>query len=376
MISTDRNIFDHDSAVAKRMISYGKTFGELHIVVFGLVSLKLEAFSLSPEVFVYPTQSQGRLNYINDAVLVSKQIAESLYIGQTIISAQDPFETGLAGVKIKKKTKLPLQIQIHTDFCSKQFYDGSLLNWVRFQISRFTLPHADGVRVVREKIAQDLVLYRKIDKRKITVLPIFVDINKLRANPISVDLKMKYPEFQSVVLMASRLTSEKSVSTGIRAFAKVASKINGLGLVIVGEGNQEQKLRSLVKHLGVGDRFRFENWQHDLSSYYKTANLFMNTSLFEGYGMSLVEATAVGCPVLTTNVGIAQDYFIDGRNALVCPVGDIDCLSNKLITFFANTSIQKSIGEEGYNLMTRQIISEEMYLNQYKESLEFILQTK
>ena len=44
-----------------------------------------------------------------------------------------------------------------------------------------------------------------------------------------------------------------------------------------------------------------------LISYYKTADLFLNTSLFEGYGMTLVEARAAGCKVVSTDVGVARE---------------------------------------------------------------------
>jgi glycosyltransferase involved in cell wall biosynthesis len=56
------------------------------------------------------------------------------------------------------------------------------------------------------------------------------------------------------------------------------------------------------------------------------------TSEYEGYGMTLIEALAASCPIVTTKVGIAKtDLFKDGVNSFVCPVGDVDCLSKKII---------------------------------------------
>lgn len=376
MISTDKNIFDKNSAVAKRMVDYGEFFGELHVVVFSLANLNFVEIKLSGKVFIYPTRSKNKFRYIFDAVKIARSISSKIYFGETVVTTQDPFETGIAGVFIKKITKLPLQIQIHTDFYSKEFYDGSLLNWFRFEISRLTLPYANNIRVVREKIKRDIHQYRKIGLEIITTLPIFVDINQLRNEPIRIDLRIKYPQFKKIILVVGRFSQEKNIGFAINLFGKLHKRIDGLGLVIVGDGKEGEKLREKVHRLHLNDRVAFEPWNQDMSSYYKTADLFLNTSFFEGYGMALVEAASLGCPILTSNVGIAQDYFNNGKDALICPVGDEDCFINKIITYFANYSIERKIGEVAYREMESRIIQKEEYLKKYKETLELAIKNK
>lgn len=372
MISTDRNIFVPNSSVALRMIEYGKLFEELHIVIFSLFSSSFTPTQLSSNTFVHPTNSQGRLSYLADARRIGSKILSAVYFGETALTCQDPFETALVGIKLKKKFKFPLQIQLHTDLYSKEFFDGSFLNWFRFQISRFTLKKADSIRVVREKIKQGVLSNTKFPKDKIITLPIFVDIKKIHDYPITVNLKIKYPQWEEVALIASRLTPEKNVSLAVRAFSKLTSQNPKVGLVVVGEGSEGDKLKHLVNKLGIENNVIFESWQQDLSSYYKTASLFINTSNFEGYGMTLIEAGASGCPILTTNVGVAQDFFEDGRNALVCSVGDEGCLSNKLITFFSNPHIQNQLKNEISSDVLRLAISPDDYLRKYKESFEIM----
>ncbi len=375
-ISTDRNIFDIQSPVAKRMIEYGKKCGELHIVIFSLDTLNFSDFQLSPEVFVYPTNSSSKIWYIHDAVSKAKKIISTIYFGETVITAQDPFEAGIAGVMLKRYSGLPLQLQIHTDFYSKSFYDGSLLNWVRFEVSRFTLPKADGVRVVRKKIKDDLIGHFKIPEEKIQVLPVFVDIQKFQDYPIEVNLKMKYPHSDIHVLVASRLSSEKRVDLAIRAFARASVRFPKACLVIVGKGEEEKKLKSLVKRLNLTDKVAFESWQQNVSSYFKTASVFLNTSSFEGYGMTLIEAAAAGCPIITTNVGIAQDMLRDGTNAFVCPVDDEGCLVNKLVNIFENPIVQRSFSTAISEDVKKMILSKEEHLSFYLEGLSYLLSKK
>jgi glycosyltransferase involved in cell wall biosynthesis len=374
MISTDRNIFDQASSVARRMVEYGTLFDELHIVIFSLSSQAFSLTELSPNTFVYPTSSSGRLAYFRDATRIGSEILSNIFFGESAVTVQDPFETAIVGIKLKKIFKFPLQIQLHTDLYSKEFFDGAFLNWLRFQVSRFTLPKADGIRVVREKMKNDILSNTKISKEKIIVLPIFVDIQKIRDNPVTLNLKAKYPMWDEIVLVASRFSPEKNVSLAIRAFKRLAVHNPKVGMVIVGGGNGEMSLKNLVQKLGLEENISFEPWQQDLVSYYKTASLFLNTSDFEGYGMALVEAGASGCPILTTNVGIAQDLFKDGQNALVCPSKDEECLGNKLVTFFSNPLIQKNIKEAISSDIGFLAISKEHYLDRQNKSFEMLFQ--
>ena len=73
-IGTDRKIFEKNSAVAARSVSYGTLIESLHIVVFTLKSQKFEKFSLSANVTVYPTNSFSRWFFVSDAISLGKKI--------------------------------------------------------------------------------------------------------------------------------------------------------------------------------------------------------------------------------------------------------------------------------------------------------------
>jgi glycosyltransferase involved in cell wall biosynthesis len=189
------------------------------------------------------------------------------------------------------------------------------------------LPKADSIRVVSNRIKNYLVEKLVIAAEKISVRPIFVDVERIKNAPIldGGDLHKKYPRFEKIILMASRLEREKNIPLALHAFALVLQAIEHTtqqgrhwarllgvpkaGLVIVGSGSQEAKLRALAAQLGLGENVIFESWADSatLVSYYKTADLFLNTSLYEGYGMTLVEAHAAGCAMISTDVGVARE---------------------------------------------------------------------
>ncbi len=310
MISTDRKIFEEGSAVRARMLEYGAIFGELHVIVLSRHEHKIrDVERLSKNVFAYPTNSSGKLAMVRDAVRIGKAIIKHDFEAkgsQTVVTSQDPFETGWVGWRLARRTDVPFQVQIHTDFLSPYFGRQSFMNSLRVYLASFILPRAEGVRVVSEKIQQSMIeRYVRLPQR-IDVVPVFVDINKIRQTPRNENLRRRYSRFRKIVLMASRITEEKNISLALRAFAEVVIKHPEAGLLIVGDGPECYTLERLAQELGIRSRVVFEPWRNDVVSLMVAADLYLLTSNYEGYGMALVEATAAGCPVVSTEVGISE----------------------------------------------------------------------
>jgi glycosyltransferase involved in cell wall biosynthesis len=110
--------------------------------------------------------------------------------------------------------------------------------------------------------------------------------------------------------VASRITKEKNISLAIRAFdLLIKSGKDDTGLIIVGDGPEKDRLISLSEKLNIKDKVIFLGWasKNELYSMYKTSDIFLNTSFFEGYGMSMVEAKIAGLHIVSTDVGVARD---------------------------------------------------------------------
>ncbi len=322
MISTDGKIFDSGSAVHERMVHYAGLFDELHIVV-----MKKERgrgrMEIAQNCWAYSTNSFSKLFYIKDAQkvvlkeVVSRFEKESRKDTNIILDAQDPFETGLAalgalGALQKIGTReIKLRIQIHTDFMNPRFRK-TFLNSIRFLIAKRVLPHADAIRVVSERIKNSLMPI----KIPITVLPIYVDATKYHRR--FQDATSRYPQFNFVALSVSRLTFEKNLPCAIHAFAEVVKKHPKAGLVIVGDGPKKHSLIRLALRLGIRDSVVFEGWQADPAPFFASAHLYLSTSFYEGYGMSLIEAALSGVPIVSSDVGIIGEVFADGKDVRVC----------------------------------------------------------
>ena len=275
-------------------------YEKVYIVVFAKKSFpkNLEY----KDIFIFSTNSWSRVFYIWDAVIISWQIIKEKKI--TDITCQDPFETGLVGYILKKFFNIKLELQIHTDLGSPYFFKHNLLNKIRFMTAKFILPSADKVRVVSNRIYDYIKNFVLLDK--IYIRPIEVGKDKIINHQITIDLHQKYPQFKKIILMVSRLESEKNIELALQSLALIKDK--DVGLVLVGDGRLRNKLQIMAEKLKLP--VVFAGWVDNPIDYYKTADLFLHTAWYEGYGMVLEEAKRFGLPIISTDVGVAPDLGV------------------------------------------------------------------
>ncbi len=364
-ISSDRKIFEDGSAVSGRMKDYGSLVGELHIVVLAQKSLGLKEKKISENVWAYPTNSSTRWVYVRDASSLGKKIIldKKFVRGESLITTQDPFECGLAGLNVKNKWRIPLEAQLHTDPFSPYFRGA--LNLIRKFIAKKVIKHADGVRVVTQDLKSKISKLTKVD---ISVLPIYVDREAIEASQASFDLHKKYP-WRFIMLAVARLEPEKNLSLAIKTLALVRQRFPDTGLVIVGSGSEEGSLKRLVKKLGLEGSVELAGWQDDLASFYKTANVFIQTSIFEGYGMALIEAGLSGLPVITTPVGIASELE-DGKDVYIFQHKDVEKFTGGVIDLLENNYKRETLRTNMKNTLATKLLSKADYMAQLKDNWE------
>lgn len=125
-----------------------------------------------------------------------------------------------------------------------------------------------------------------------------------------------------VMGMAGRLEPAKGHEDLLRAFARLAPRNPRLHLVIMGTGHLRKPLEQLRDDLGLQGRAHFLGWVEDLVSAVAALDLFVLSSHYEGLGVVLLEALALGRPVVSTRVGGTQDIIEDGVTGLFAPARD------------------------------------------------------
>lgn len=323
-ISGDQGVFDAESPVRARMQSYAAAIGTLHV----LVRVDRGVQGQPSEIQEGGLHIHGVHGNKLSALLRMKDSARSLIAreGIEIVSAQDPFEYGWVAREAVRGTQVKLHLQIHTDFCSRWFVEGKalratgvrmpFLNRIRMRIADRVLPEADGIRVVSDRIKQSLTERYGDRTPPVTIIPVAV-------TP-TIPERVPLPEvpFSFALIMVARLEPEKRIIDAIDALARVARTYPMVGLMIVGEGRSRAALEQHARRLGLAPRVVFLGWRTDAVGLMRSAQAYLQTSAYEGYGLTLIEAALARVPIITTDVGIVGEVFTGYEDVLVAPVAD------------------------------------------------------
>jgi glycosyltransferase involved in cell wall biosynthesis len=123
-----------------------------------------------------------------------------------------------------------------------------------------------------------------------------------------------------VFAFAGRLTAQKSLDVAIRA----AARVDGAALLIAGDGPDRPELEALARSLGGDVRFLGPLPRVEVLGLFRAADAAVLSSGWENFPHSVVEALAVGTPLVATDAGGVPEVVEDGRNGLLVPIGDDD----------------------------------------------------
>jgi glycosyltransferase involved in cell wall biosynthesis len=154
------------------------------------------------------------------------------------------------------------------------------------------------------------------------------------------------------------------VETLIRAAPLVLKEMPEVGFLIVGEGEEKDRLTNLAKSLGVLNKIQFVGWvlPEDLPQYFNLADIFVCTSLVEtGLASSTAEAMACGLPLILSDSGDNKMIVKDGENGFIFPCKNSKVLAQKIITLLKNENLRKK-----FYLAHRQWIEEN---NNYQKEM-------
>ena len=133
----------------------------------------------------------------------------------------------------------------------------------------------------------------------------------------------------------------------LRAMGRVWRAYPDTRLVFVGKGELEGALKKEALEMGISDRVLFLGWRDDIPEVMHLIDIFVLPSLNEGMGRVLVEAMAVGRPVVASNVGGIPGLVSQGENGLLVPPGDIEALAKGIESLLSDAAKRKQFGEHG-----------------------------
>ena len=142
---------------------------------------------------------------------------------------------------------------------------------------------------------------------------------------------------EKIILNVGFFEKQKDQITIIKAFSLVKQKYKNVKLLLIGRGSLYKNLKDYVKENGLKKDVIFFSNINNPKEFYKKADLFILSSIYEGFGNVLVEALQYKCPVITSNCKSGPMEIIEnGKYGYYFNVGDYHELSNKIIKFIKN----------------------------------------
>jgi len=158
----------------------------------------------------------------------------------------------------------------------------------------------------------------------------------------------------------SRLIEQKGIPYGLAAFAQVASEYPTAHLLIAGDGVLRADLEAQAQNLGLGGRVHFLGWRTDAPQLMAGLDLFLMPSLWEGFGMTLLEAMAQAVPILGSTAGAIPEVVRDGDTGLTVPPADATAIAIALRRLLADASLRQRMGLAGLARLTSHFSAEKM----------------
>jgi glycosyltransferase involved in cell wall biosynthesis len=189
---------------------------------------------------------------------------------------------------------------------------------------RYLYPFADAIICPSKGAAQDLANFAAIPPERITVIHNPVDREKLYR---LADEPIEHPWFINkdipVIVGLGELTQRKGFDTLIRSFS-ILRRERAARLFIIGRGNGRHKLEKLVREMDLVDDVQLSGFLENPFPYLKKADLFVQASHYEGFGMALLEALTLGIPSVATDCPSGpREILQDGRFGKLVPVGNV-----------------------------------------------------
>jgi len=198
------------------------------------------------------------------------------------------------------------------------------------RLAALTYPRADHTVTVSKGVRSDLLDVVDVSERNITVIYNPIDVERIRKQATEpVEHKWFTDPSTSVVMSAGRHAPQKGFDILLRAFSYLEG--SNARLVLLGEGNETESLRTLATQLGIEDQVDFLGFVDNPFKYMASADVFVLSSWYEGFGNVLIEAMATGCPVVSTDCPSGPNEILkDGAYGPLVPVKDATALSHAI----------------------------------------------
>ena len=358
MISLDDSVFPGSEKAGntlERMKAYltalRKIDPESEITSLAFTRRRLEPFSPTEGLVFIPVKAP-RIQLFPTAVLfLILKNWKSFHPG--VITSQSPFEPGLLGVLLKALFKVPLEVQVHSNFFSEFWLQEHFWwNRIRSLMARFVLSRADSVRVVSSVIRDELINRFKIPETKVAVIPVPVFFRD-ESDPEQTDsIKLITAPGSRVVLFVGRLCFPKNLMGLFQVIEKVLNARQDVEFILAGDGPEREITEMKAADLDKERIHVLGNVEYNhLARLYRQATVMVLPSLYEGFPRVVLEGYLFGTPSVATRCGGLEDIIVDGETGFLVDVDDMDGFADRVIWLLDHPAAADKFGRHGRSVV-------------------------
>jgi glycosyltransferase involved in cell wall biosynthesis len=241
---------------------------------------------------------------------------------------------------------------IHTEHSVEYFKRRRLrvaLRWMSVFCDKVLAIGEEGARALSEQIG--------IPQSKLEIIRAGIDTEAFNQSRSEARRELGIEESARVAIIVARLFPEKNHRLLLRAFSLVARRIEKARLLIVGDGFEEDSIRSEIERLHLRDRVEMLGVRRDVARLLAASDVFVLSSDREGLPIAALEAMAARRPVVATSVGDLPLVVRDGETGRLVPASDEKAMAEALIELLSDTARARLMGErarlmvaEGFSL--------------------------
>lgn len=282
----------------------------------------------------------------------------SIHLNTEVALLAKVFALSSTKVFVREASHLSSEAKREIDFTGS----SQKIRWAPF-LAKLLYPWANGIIAISKGVAEDLAQITGLSEKRIQVIynpTITPNLNKKALEPI------EHPWFKAeeppVIIGVGRLERQKDFPTLIKAFALVRQRYS-CRLVILGQGRDRQNLNKLIEELDLKTDVAMLGFVENPYPYIAKATGFVLSSIWEGFGNVIVEAMALGTPVVSTNCPSGPAEILDnGKYGWLVPMGDDKAMAEAILSILSNES--KPVDADWLKQFTLETVSEK-YLDTF-----------
>jgi glycosyltransferase involved in cell wall biosynthesis len=258
-----------------------------------------------------------------------------------LLHAHD-YKTNLLGLMLGRCFRIPVLTTLH-GYVTR----GGRLE-LYYLFDRLSLPRMDHVVCVSDDLDRHARVTR-VPRRRRSLIENAIDTDEyIRRTELAVAKRREgFLQGQLVVGAVGRLSPEKGFDILIRATHQLGQAGADVQLVIAGEGSARPQLEALIDQLGMHDRVRLVGHRTDPRDLYEAMDVFVLSSHREGLPNVVLEAMAIGVPVVATRVAGIPRLISDGVNGTLVTPGSVEELTTGLARLLGEPDARARLAAEG-----------------------------